>query len=108
MSTTPLPEEVRRRATSEGAALYTAPNGRSYVVVCWQGAMRVFVNCCPHRQLPLDGGGRLYFTADGSLLCCANHGAKFHPLTGLCVAGPCAGKGLQRVPALEGSAMPLP
>jgi nitrite reductase/ring-hydroxylating ferredoxin subunit len=98
-----IPQEVQKRALDEGAALYTAPHGASYLVVHQAGAWRVFANLCPHRRLRLDRGGQLYFTADKSLLVCVNHGARFQPLTGKCVAGPCLGKQLQRVPELEAS-----
>ncbi len=97
-----LPEEVWRQAQAHGAVPYTAHHGQRYLVVCHAGALRVFVNCCPHRRLPLDSGGTVFFTADGRLLLCTNHGAKFDPLTGECVAGPCRGQHLQRVPVLEG------
>src|SRR5690606_4042546 len=32
-----------------------------------------------------------YLTPDGSLILCGWHGAAFEPLSGACVAGPCAG-----------------
>ena len=96
-----LPEAVWGQAAAQGAAQYTSPAGDSYLVVQQSDAWRVFVNQCPHRHLPLDRAGQVYFTADHSLLVCANHGAKFHPLTGQCVAGPCVGKSLRRVPDLE-------
>ena len=98
-----IPAEVQKRALDEGAALYTAPTGASYLVVHQAGTWRVFSNTCPHRRLRLDRAGQLSFTADKSLLVCVNHGAKFQPLTGKCVAGPCVGKQLQPVPELEAS-----
>jgi nitrite reductase/ring-hydroxylating ferredoxin subunit len=64
-------------------------------VVYHDGVHRVFVNRCPHRHLPLDRGGRVLRTPDASRIICGNHGAKFDPLTGRCVAGPCTGKSLQ-------------
>jgi nitrite reductase/ring-hydroxylating ferredoxin subunit len=96
-----LPEAVRAQAAAQGAVRYTSPEGDLCLVVHVSGTWRVFVNECPHRHLPLDRAGQVYFTADRTLLVCVNHGAKFHPLTGQCVAGPCVGKSLQRVPALE-------
>jgi nitrite reductase/ring-hydroxylating ferredoxin subunit len=99
-----IPEAVRAQAMAHGAVRYLAPDGVSYLILYHAEVWRVFVNCCPHRRLPLDRGGQLFFTADRSLLVCPNHGAKFQPLTGTCVAGPCVGKSLQRVPTLEQSA----
>ena len=96
-----IPETVRIQAETQGAALYRAPAGGSYIVLHQAQLWRVYVNTCPHRRLPLDRAGRFFFTEDGTRLVCANHGAKFDPQSGECVAGPCNGKFLQRIPALE-------
>jgi nitrite reductase/ring-hydroxylating ferredoxin subunit len=54
------------------------------------GAVRAWLNLCPHRLQPLDlGDGRLFNRA-GELECAA-HGARFDAATGACIAGPCAG-----------------
>jgi nitrite reductase/ring-hydroxylating ferredoxin subunit len=92
-----LPEDVRAEALAHGAVRYAAPTGETYLVVHHDGADRVFLNRCPHRRLPLDRGGRVLYSPDRQWLVCGNHGAKFNPLTGQCVAGPCAGKSLQLV-----------
>jgi nitrite reductase/ring-hydroxylating ferredoxin subunit len=97
-----IPTTVQQRAMSDGAIVYTSPSGVSYLVVYQAGMWRVFLNSCPHRRLRLDRGEQLYFTAERDLIVCANHGARFQLLTGQCVAGPCVGKQLQRVPELEG------
>jgi nitrite reductase/ring-hydroxylating ferredoxin subunit len=97
-----IPEDVQRQAAAGGAVCYTDPSGNPYLVVHHAKTYVVFVNRCPHRRLPLDGGGRVWFTADRQWLVCANHGAKFHPLTGACIAGPCTGKHLQRVAEIAG------
>ena len=96
-----IPETIRTQAVAQGAVPYVAADGRAYLVVQHAGVWRVFVNVCPHRRLPLDRAGQVFMTEDRTLLVCANHGARFDPVTGECVAGPCAGKRLQRVPALE-------
>jgi nitrite reductase/ring-hydroxylating ferredoxin subunit len=64
------------------------------------GAVHAYVNRCPHAGHALDLLPGRFLTADGSLLLCASHGALFEKSTGLCVAGPCAGRALTRV-ALE-------
>ena len=97
-----IPEAVRMQAVAQGAAAYSPPEGGSYIVIQQAGTWRVYANTCPHRRFPLDRAGRFVFTADRALLVCANHGARFDPLSGECVAGPCVGKSLQRLPALEG------
>jgi nitrite reductase/ring-hydroxylating ferredoxin subunit len=101
VATHEIPDGIRMQAMAHGAVQYLSPDGTSYLVIYRDDAWRVFVNVCPHRHLPLDRAGQLFFTADRGLLVCPNHGAKFQPLTGTCVAGPCVGKSLQRVPRLE-------
>ncbi|MBS0379420.1 MAG: Rieske 2Fe-2S domain-containing protein [Proteobacteria bacterium] len=61
-------------------------------------AVHAYVNRCPHAGHPLDLVPGRFLTADGTLLLCASHGALFEKSTGLCLAGPCAGRGLTRVP----------
>jgi nitrite reductase/ring-hydroxylating ferredoxin subunit len=98
-----LPEEVRQRAVAAGITTYTAANGESYLVVHHMDTWLVYANVCPHRRLRLDRGGQLYLTPDRSLVVCVHHGARFQLLTGKCVAGPCVGRYLQRVPEWEAS-----
>ncbi len=64
------------------------------------GAVRAWVNVCPHRAQPVDlGDGRL-FNAIGEIECHA-HGARFDPGTGACTGGPCPGAALQPLPVEE-------
>jgi nitrite reductase/ring-hydroxylating ferredoxin subunit len=66
------------------------------------GALRGYVNSCPHIGTPLDWLPDRFFGRDGLLLC-GTHGARFRPEDGLCVWGPCAGKSLRQAPiAVEG------
>jgi nitrite reductase/ring-hydroxylating ferredoxin subunit len=58
-----------------------------------------FRNVCPHAGHPLHYAPDAFLTADGALLICASHGALFERLTGACIAGPCAGRALQRLAA---------
>lgn len=66
-------------------------------VVRQGGAMHGYVNRCPHAGHPLDLVPGRFLTADGLLILCSSHGALFEKSTGLCVAGPCAGRALARV-----------
>lgn len=61
-------------------------------------AVHAYLNRCPHalRQLNFRPNG--FLTADGTLIQCSSHGALFEKDTGLCVAGPCAGESLRRLP----------
>jgi nitrite reductase/ring-hydroxylating ferredoxin subunit len=55
-------------------------------------------NVCPHSGHPLDLMPGRFLTADRLLILCSSHGALFEKATGLCVAGPCPGRYLTRVP----------
>jgi nitrite reductase/ring-hydroxylating ferredoxin subunit len=60
--------------------------------------VRGYVNCCPHSRYPLNIEPHEFLTPDGALILCRFHGALFERITGLCVAGPCAGRSLRPVP----------
>jgi nitrite reductase/ring-hydroxylating ferredoxin subunit len=62
------------------------------------GTVHAYLNRCPHALRPLDFRPGAFLNADGSLLQCSSHGALFEKDTGLCVAGPCAGESLRRLP----------
>ncbi len=65
-----------------------------------EGAVRAWVNLCPHRGQAVDlGDGRLFSRAEGKvgLLECQAHGAYFDADSGLCVAGACPGRSLTAV-----------
>ncbi|HTT44290.1 MAG TPA: Rieske 2Fe-2S domain-containing protein [Steroidobacteraceae bacterium] len=88
-----------------GARAFTLGNGdwplRGFVVRVGD-AVHGYVNRCPHAGHPLDLVPQRFLTKDGTLILCASHGALFEKATGYCVAGPCAGRSLTRVPlALE-------
>jgi len=56
--------------------------------------VRGYLNRCPHAGHPLDLLPQRFLTADGTLILCSSHGALFEKASGLCVAGPCAGRAL--------------
>ena len=64
------------------------------LVVRKGGELRAYANVCPHARHALDFPQDRFLAPDGELLRCASHGALFDPLTGACVLGPCAGRGL--------------
>lgn len=96
-----------QRVVVEGAALL--PPGESRVVsveirgrtreafvLRTEGGFTAFLNECPHWAVELDlGDGHFYDEAIGRIYC-KNHGALFHPVTGLCETGPCLGRSLER------------
>jgi len=61
-------------------------------------AVHAYLNRCAHLALPLNLLPDRFLTHDGSLILCTAHGALFEKGTGYCVAGPCIGQSLQRVP----------
>lgn len=61
------------------------------------GAVFAYVNRCPHAGHPLNWQPDGFLTPDKSLILCGSHGALFEMDTGTCVAGPCMGRGLQRI-----------
>jgi nitrite reductase/ring-hydroxylating ferredoxin subunit len=64
------------------------------------GAVRGYINSCPHRGTPLDWLPDRFFDRAGELLLCGTHGAVFRPEDGLCVRGPCVGKSLAPAPIM--------
>ena len=60
------------------------------------GAVRAWVNLCPHRGQAVDLGDGQLFTREG-LLECQAHGAYFDADSGLCLAGACPGRALTPV-----------
>lgn len=69
-----------------------------YIVVRERQSFFVYQNRCPHMGVPLDWQPDDFVDPHSELLRCATHGALFLPDTGECVAGPCAGQYLTRVP----------
>lgn len=85
------------------------PGARSFVlqigeaffhgfVVRKDGAVRGYVDRCPHMGFPLAQELDRYLTADGERIICSFHGALFRPEDGFCVGGPCAGDRLSPWP----------
>jgi nitrite reductase/ring-hydroxylating ferredoxin subunit len=65
------------------------------------GAVRAYVNRCPHLGTELDWQPGEFFDVAGLYLICSTHGAMFEPGTGHCVAGPCRGASLERLDVRE-------
>lgn len=80
-----------------GARSFTVGSGdwplRAFVVRRGE-QVSAYVNRCPHAGHPLNARPDEFLTNDRSLIMCRSHGALFEMTTGMCVAGPCAGRGL--------------
>jgi nitrite reductase/ring-hydroxylating ferredoxin subunit len=62
------------------------------------GAVRAWLNVCPHAGRRLDWApGRFLKDKQGRLVC-AVHGATFELVGGECIAGPCRGAALRTIP----------
>lgn len=65
------------------------------------GRVSAFVNECPHVGTELDWEPGEFFDIARLYLVCSTHGALFTPNDGHCVAGPCRGASLRRLPVRE-------
>lgn len=63
-----------------------------------QGNFYAYVNRCRHMPTPLDFVRDQFLSEDRRHLMCYTHGALYEPATGLCIAGPCKGETLYRLP----------
>ena len=70
-------------------------------VVRFGGAVHAYLNRCAHRMLELDWNAGDFFDAFGMYLLCATHGARYAPVSGLCIGGPCARAGLVKLAVIE-------
>lgn len=78
-------------------------NGRpqSAFVVRFDGRAHAFLNQCGHVPVELDWQEGEFFDDSRLYLICATHGALYHPASGACVGGRCAGRGLISLPVVE-------
>jgi len=67
-------------------------------VVNYQGGFYAYRNRCCHLPMPMDWFENQFLSEDGRYIICATHGAAYDPATGECVAGPCRGEYLERLP----------
>lgn len=70
-------------------------------VVRFQGKPYAYVNRCAHVSVELDWVEGDFFTAQQDFLICSTHGAHYRPDNGFCVMGPCKGKSLKPIKAIE-------
>jgi nitrite reductase/ring-hydroxylating ferredoxin subunit len=67
------------------------------LVVRWGRQVFGYVNRCPHDGVNLDWERNHFLDPNGVRLMCGKHGALFELGTGICVEGPCKGRGLTPV-----------
>jgi nitrite reductase/ring-hydroxylating ferredoxin subunit len=71
---------------------------REGFVAFFEGNVVAYENVCRHVPITLDYGDGRFFNAAESHFVCRTHGATYEPLTGICIAGPCLGASLKRLP----------
>ena len=70
-------------------------------VIRFDGTVHAYVNRCAHVPIELDWIEGEFFDLTGLYLICSTHGATYLPESGRCVAGPCSGGRLVRLPVEE-------
>ena len=86
--------------SGKGLTLDEAGQPRDIFVVRKGTVVNAYVNSCPHVGTPLDWVPDKFMDPSGGYIMCATHGALFEIDNGACVAGPCAGARLRRLPAV--------
>ncbi len=84
-----------------GALGFSPPGARfpdEWFLVRRGDSLHAYHNLCPHAGNFLNWKADVFLTRDKSLIMCAAHGALFDPASGVCVAGPCPGRTLERLP----------
>ncbi len=76
----------------------------SAFAIRYRGSVHAYLNRCAHKLTELDWEPGEFFDSERRYLVCATHGALYEPDTGLCVAGPCRGATLVRLPVRETAA----
>jgi nitrite reductase/ring-hydroxylating ferredoxin subunit len=71
------------------------------IVVQAEATRHAYVNSCPHQFIPLETFPNHFLTEDKTHLVCSGHGARFALDSGVCVSGPCLGRGLDRLMTQE-------
>ena len=79
---------------------FPAPDGGfiGFFVVRQGSDLFGYLNSCPHIGVPLDWMPNQFLSTDRRRIICAMHGAEFTIAEGRCLAGPCLGDHLQKVP----------
>lgn len=66
-----------------------------------EGIVRAFVNRCRHVPVELDWQPGRFLDETGKYLICATHGATYRATDGACAGGPCRGRALEALEAVE-------
>ena len=85
--------EARRLGEGQGVRFTLVLDGirRDAFAVRYRGQVHAYLNSCRHQSLHLDFGDAHFFDDAYDALVCCHHGARYHPESGVCFEGPCAG-----------------
>jgi nitrite reductase/ring-hydroxylating ferredoxin subunit len=83
---------------SKGVTVSSPAGLQDIFIVRLDGDAHGYLNSCPHTGAPLDWTPDRFLNLDDSYIQCAMHGALFRIEDGRCIAGPCNGDRLTRVP----------
>jgi len=100
---------ARERVIGNGSELHDGGDGVRFAVrgatgelpafaIRHRGAVHAYLNVCAHQHVELDWLPGVFFDDGGETIVCSLHGARYEPDSGRCVAGPCVGAALTRVP----------
>lgn len=91
--------ELERIADGGFAEVEAMVDGEPESLVLFRdgGAVRAWLNVCPHAGRRLDWAPGQFLRSKDGLLVCAAHGAGFELARGECVSGPCRGQSLRAV-----------
>ena len=70
----------------------------SFFAVKRDDQIHVYRNSCPHLGVELNWQEDKFLDMDGQLIQCFTHGALFTVESGECLAGPCQGEYLEKMP----------
>lgn len=86
--------------SSRGLTAHYGGRMHDVFVVRMQGEVYAYLNSCPHTGGPLDWVPDQFLSLDGQHIQCATHAALFRIQDGFCIAGPCSGQSLTRLPVI--------
>ncbi|ARU58590.1 Rieske (2Fe-2S) domain-containing protein [Oleiphilus messinensis] len=72
--------------------------GQSILVVRHETQVYAYLNQCPHTGVELNWMPDRFMDLEKEYIQCSVHGALFKINNGLCIAGPCQGRHLQKIP----------
>ncbi|HSV68766.1 MAG TPA: Rieske (2Fe-2S) protein [Methylibium sp.] len=80
--------------------LYFGRPARAFVLR-YDGRPVAYLNRCAHVSAEMDWNPGDFLDSTRSVIVCSLHGAQYHPGSGRCVGGPCAGGRLQPLVVTE-------